>query len=207
MAIYLVRHGQTDWNIEKRFQGQTDIPLNENGKQQAESCGRALACLRFGAVYASPLGRAVETAQILAAHTGGAPVTVEPAFIERSFGKIEGLTLPEGEAYLKAHPEGAGIESKEATGRRVVEALAQKAALHPGQDILVVSHGSAICCGLLLATGGQLAISGYDIPNGGINRLHCGPQGWKVDLFGVAPADFRPDLPEMPFPPPAKTLA
>ena len=89
----------------------------------------------------------------------------------------------------------------------MVEALAQKAALHPGQDILVVSHGSAICCGLLLATGGQLAISGYDIPNGGINRLHYRPEGWKVDLFGVAPADFRPDLPEMPFPPPAKTLA
>lgn len=200
MAVYLVRHGETDWNIEKRFQGQRDIPLNERGLAQAMASGQALSGLRFGAVFSSPLHRASRTAEIIAGYTGGAPVVTDPLLIERSFGALEGMTLPQGQAYLASHGGTGGQESKLSAGGRMARFLEKAAGQYPDQDILVVSHGSIICCTLSLITGDRLTLSGYDIPNGGINRLRRQGNGWKVELYGLAPQDFRPDLPDMPFP-------
>ena len=200
MAVYLVRHGETDWNIEKRFQGQRDIPLNERGRAQARASGQALAGVTFAAVFASPLHRARQTAQIIAGYTGGAPVVTDDRLIERSFGALEGMTLPEGQAYLASHGGTGGQETKLSAGSRMEDFLAWAAERYPEEDILVVSHGSIICCTLSLITNDRLALSGYDIPNGGISRLRRQKDGWKVELYGVAPENFRPDLPDMPFP-------
>ena len=123
MAVYLVRHGETDWNIEKRFQGQRDIPLNERGLAQARASGQALSGLRFGAIFASPLHRACRTAEIIAGYTGGAPVVTDPLLIERSFGALEGMTLPQGQAYLAAHGGTGGQESKLSAGGRMARFL------------------------------------------------------------------------------------
>jgi probable phosphoglycerate mutase len=98
--IIFIRHGETDWNREERFQGQKDIPLNALGRGQAERNGRAVAGIlatREWRLVASPLGRTVETMQIALAAAGraGARFTTDPMLKEASFGEWEGLTLSE----------------------------------------------------------------------------------------------------------------
>ena len=87
LRIYLARHGQTDWNLEGRTQGGTDIPLNDNGRRQAEQLKTRLAGLQLDAVYSSALRRSRDTAEIV---HGQVPVTSLPGLGERRFGKFEG---------------------------------------------------------------------------------------------------------------------
>ncbi|MEC9343124.1 MAG: histidine phosphatase family protein [Pseudomonadota bacterium] len=100
-TLYYVRHGQTDWNAELRFQGQKDIPLNALGRRQARENGERLAALLGRAegldFVASPLGRARETMEIVRAQMGLAPddYRVDARLIEASYGTLEGTTLPE----------------------------------------------------------------------------------------------------------------
>jgi probable phosphoglycerate mutase len=98
--IVFVRHGQTDWNVELRFQGQRDIPLNAYGRRQAERNGRAVAGIltsRDWQLIASPLGRAVETMEIVLAEAGesGRSFATDPVLMEANYGDWEGLTLEE----------------------------------------------------------------------------------------------------------------
>ncbi len=92
--IVLVRHGETDWNRERRLQGQLDVPLNVQGLEQAAQLGKALAGERFDAVYASDLSRAKQTAQALADRVG-ATVRDDAGLRERHYGQFEGLTYAE----------------------------------------------------------------------------------------------------------------
>lgn len=92
--IVLVRHGETDWNRERRLQGQLDVPLNAQGREQAAQLGRALAREPFDAIYASDLSRARETAQALAGEVGKA-VRDDTGLRERCYGGFEGLTYAE----------------------------------------------------------------------------------------------------------------
>ena len=87
--LYLVRHGQTDWNLAGKLQGQTDIPLNETGRQQAKQAKKLLGNLSFDAVYSSPLSRAVETAQLISGHSTLQIITDE-RIKEIAFGQWEG---------------------------------------------------------------------------------------------------------------------
>ena len=89
MKIYIVRHGQTDWNKARRIQGQVDIPLNEFGRHLARETARGLRDVRFDACFTSPLSRAKETAQIILAGRD-VPVIDEPRLEEMSFGVYEG---------------------------------------------------------------------------------------------------------------------
>lgn len=89
MIVYVVRHGQTQWNIERKLQGWHDIPLNETGIRQAEEVRDQLLDVSFEAVYSSPLSRAVKTAEIIAA-PHHLPITQDDRLRERSFGRWEG---------------------------------------------------------------------------------------------------------------------
>ena len=147
----LLRHGQTTWNIERRFQGHTDIPLDDTGREQAERAGRMLAALRPDAIVSSDLVRASSTAQPLARLTGLVPVP-DKDLRERSGGLWEGLTDAEiRERYPREReswdpPEG---ESREAVAERVARALRRAAdAIPPGGLAVVVSHGAAIRLGI-----------------------------------------------------------
>ncbi|MEO6533322.1 MAG: histidine phosphatase family protein [Pseudolysinimonas sp.] len=142
--LYLVRHGETDWNRQRRIQGLTDIPLNETGRAQAQATGMLLARRHWDAIFSSPLGRAVETASIIAAEVGLAEPTLIDALVERNYGDAEGLDWLEIE---RNYPRGTvvpGRESREQVGERVVPALMQLAAEHAGEALLIVSHGGAI---------------------------------------------------------------
>lgn len=151
--VYLVRHGETKWNSLLRFQGQTDIPLSERGRQQATLLARRLAGEEFQSCYASDLSRAFETAEILAeAH--GMAVQAIPALRELNFGAWEGLTIPEIKTLFSEEIK-QWWESPLTTripGGETLAEMAERSTLaikriidtHSEGNVLVVSHGGAI---------------------------------------------------------------
>jgi len=137
-TLLLVRHGETDWNAEGRLQGHTDRPLNDFGRRQAAALAERLAAEpAIDAVYASDLSRARETAEILA-HRLGLPVVTVPDLRERNWGNWEGLTGSE-----RDRVEYVG-EERDAHGERVIRAVRRIAEEHPGQRIVVVTHGGSL---------------------------------------------------------------
>ncbi len=159
----LVRHGESVWNGERRIQGNQDPPLSARGRRQAELLARRVRAHLPGAVavYASPLRRATETAEIVRAAMG-LPVFPDPGLREMCLGEWEGMTVPEiqaafpgtYEAWLAdplVHPAPGG-ERLEAFGRRVAEAVERARAAQPWQDVILVAHGGpikAILCHVL----------------------------------------------------------
>ncbi|MCP9487701.1 MAG: histidine phosphatase family protein [Gaiellaceae bacterium MAG52_C11] len=143
--ILFVRHGETDWNVERRVQGHSDRPLNATGKAQARKLATELRRECLDAIYASDLARARETAQAVA-EQHGLEVEVLPALREKHFGTWEGLLDTEiRERFPQANggPWGDG-ETSEEVNERVLSALHDIAARHPGGRVLVVSHGGPL---------------------------------------------------------------
>src|SRR3954452_16520556 len=93
--LCLVRHGETDWNVSRQLQGQTDIPLNATGRLQAELSGIYLARWHWDALISSPLSRAADSAKIIADHLGLTHIELRDDLIEAGFGEAEGLTAEE----------------------------------------------------------------------------------------------------------------
>jgi uncharacterized phosphatase len=142
VLLYLVRHGETDWNLQHKIQGSTDIPLNATGREQAATTGALLATRTWDAVFASPLSRAYETAAIIAAEVGLPAPTAVPGLVERNYGEAEGLT----DAQIDDRFPGPvpGQETRQHVVERVLPALMEIAESHPGQSVIVVSHGGVI---------------------------------------------------------------
>lgn len=151
--FYLIRHGETDWNKGGRYQGWTDIELNEAGREQARLLGRRFAYLPLDAVYVSPLKRAIATAEPMARAKGLTPI-VDEHFKEINFGEWEGSTIAElSQKYGKAYTDFfddpfsypmPGEGSFQNVIRRSVpgfEALEQR---HKGQNVAIVSHGGLL---------------------------------------------------------------
>ncbi len=136
-TLLFVRHGETDWNADGRLQGHTDRPLNEYGRRQARELAERLAPEGAAAIYASDLARAKETAEIVGAELG-LPVVTDPDLRERNWGSWEGLTPAEREA---VDFEG---ESPEEHRERMVRAMERIAASHPGERVVVVTHGGSM---------------------------------------------------------------
>jgi alpha-ribazole phosphatase len=161
-TLFLARHGETDWNRDGRWQGQTDTPLNERGREQARTLAEQLASEPIAAVYASDLARAVETARIVA-DARGVPVRTDRRLRELHFGDWEGLTTPEIQERYPGEIDGwraddgsnafAGGESYVDMGRRVVAALSDIASDHPSESVLVILHGGPIRGLLAYANG------------------------------------------------------
>jgi broad specificity phosphatase PhoE len=147
-TILLARHGETDWNREGRFQGWADPPLNATGRAQAVDLSVALMAEELAAVYSSPLRRACETAEIVAASRDLEPVRVD-ALREVDVGSWSGLTREEieqrfPEQYTRWLDYDQGWEDGETyeqMAERVVGALLELAAEHDGERILAVTHG------------------------------------------------------------------
>jgi probable phosphoglycerate mutase len=149
----VVRHGQTQWNVEGRVQGHGDSPLTPLGIAQAEAIGARLARERFDVLVASDLGRTVQTAERIAAFSGLAVVT-DASLRERNFGDGEGLTYEEIDArwpgvvsrIAEVDPDLAipGGESRRAFHERIHRAFEALARAHDGRRVLVVSHGGVL---------------------------------------------------------------
>lgn len=147
-TILLARHGETDWNREGRFQGWADPPLNATGRAQAVDLSVQLMAEELAAVYSSPLRRAYETAEVVAASRGLEPVTVD-ALREVDVGSWSGLSRAEieqrfPEQYARWLDYGQGWEDGETYEQmvdRVVGALQELAEARDGERILAVTHG------------------------------------------------------------------
>lgn len=142
--LYLVRHGETDWNLARKIQGSTDIPLNDTGRAQAARTGQLLGRREWHAVVTSPLSRAAETAAIIARELGlPAPIVLD-ALSERNYGDAEGLTGDELSVRFPADAPVTGRESRSDVAARAIPALLSLAEKHPGESLIVVSHGGVI---------------------------------------------------------------
>jgi len=167
----LVRHGETDWNRDRRFQGHADPPLNETGREQARTLAAELAGELLDAVYTSDLARASETAEIVARRLG-VPVVADTALREIDVGEWQGLTWPEIEARFPDgvrnwHERGHGWEGGEtydALGERVVRALRRIGVEHPAGRILIVGHGGTVRSVRALIEGRTVAQSRLESP-------------------------------------------
>jgi broad specificity phosphatase PhoE len=158
VRLYLVRHGQTSWNAQRRYQGQTDIPLDEIGRTQIAALCPRLAALPFATVYASALSRAYETAALLhVCDVPGQPHTIIclPALNEMSYGQWESHTreeiaqlFPDNWHRYRRDPVGEaplGGESRGAFHSRVLAGLREIVDRHPsGGDMLLAVHGGTL---------------------------------------------------------------
>jgi alpha-ribazole phosphatase len=160
--LCLIRHGQTDWNLEGRYQGQSDVPLNETGRAQACALAGKLAGHSFDAVYASDLSRARETAEIVAAALH-MPVRLETRLREINQGEWEGQLVDDIKARYadlwqqrSADPASIRPPQGETVGEvaaRVSAALEEISRAHPQGSVLVVSHGLSLATVLCKARG------------------------------------------------------
>lgn len=150
MNLLLIRHGQTNWNLEQRFQGQSDIPLNETGRKQAQALAERLAAENFDAIYSSDLQRAIETAHIIR-KSGFQP---DARLREVNFGDWEGLTYDEikvkhpetlaaweNDIFKNAPPNGETLEGLAVRVQSMLDELRMK---HQDQRILIVAHGGVL---------------------------------------------------------------
>lgn len=177
VTLYLTRHGETDWNHEGRWQGHTDIALNEAGRVQARELAERLRGLGIGKVAASDLGRARETAQIVAQALGLEEVAVDARLRERSFGAFEGLTRKDvAERYPQqwadyqadkrmmppgAEPHELVISRMKGAVRTALEGV------KPDASVLIVSHGGALRLLLTALTGQNIP----PVPNAAVYKL------------------------------------
>lgn len=178
--MILLRHGETSWNVEGRYQGHLDSPLTPRGESQARVLARRLAGVKFGALYSSDLGRASRTADIIAQATGH-EVRPDPRLRERHLGIFQGLLKSEikqklaGEYRLfkSAGPDHAmpGGESARQSAERCLACLEEIASRHAGETIVVVAHGGTISV-LLRHT--------LDIPLGTPRRFERFNASWNV---------------------------
>ncbi len=186
-TLYLIRHGETDANVHGIWNGATDGPLNERGKAQAMATAHRLqnTAHPFTAVYSSPLQRAYETAQTIARALSIPDVQSMPDLAEFNLGEWEGLSYEVLNAEkrlwarMKEDPHWAppGGESAMQFAMRLVRAIRTIGERHPGEHVVMVSHGGALATALamLLEQNGQ-NWRNYQMTNCGISALVFDPR-------------------------------
>lgn len=194
--LIFIRHGETDWNRQQRFQGQIDVPLNDTGRAQAARLALRLADERCDVLVCSDLLRTRQTAEPLALawRTRAQP---DAAFREQSFGIVDGLDIPtiqERHADLwtqwleqSADFQLPGGESLRSFHTRVMAGVQRLVQEHTGKTIAVVSHGGVL--DMLWRSANGLPIEGLrrcEIPNTGINRLRWADGGLSIVAWADA---------------------
>ena len=192
--LLFIRHGETDWNRQQRFQGQIDVPLNTTGEQQALWLAQRLAAEKHDHLFSSDLQRARQTAAPLAA-AWQMPAVAVAGLREQNFGVLEGLDVPTIQArhpdlwrlWLQQDAEFAppGGESQRQFHSRVVAAVNDLAAAASGQRLVLVTHGGVL--DMLWRTVHGLPLSGLRecaIPNTGVNRLRWAGGALQIEVWG-----------------------
>ena len=205
--LVLIRHGETDWNRAMRFQGQSDVPLNDVGLAQADRIAARLGAETVDTIVSSDLDRAMRTA-LPAAALLGLPVAPEPGLREQCFGYAEGRTgadiraeRPEAwEQWLAFHADGAfpGGESTRQFFTRTVDTVRRLAATHPGQRLLVFTHGGVL--DMVFRAARALSLDGprlAEIPNAGYNRIRVADEG-AIEIVVWADTAHLDGLPAQP---------
>ncbi|MBN1415916.1 MAG: histidine phosphatase family protein [Bacteroidales bacterium] len=194
--VYLVRHGETHWNLEQRLQGQLDSPLTEEGIRQATAMAGKLSGIRFDAIYSSDLERARHTAQIITSRFDRITIRYDNRIRERHFGSFQGLTWKEiAEKFpdeaareLSRDPmnKAPGGESKHQLLARTVDFFDDIATGHPGERVLVISHGGVLNVWIRHVL--QLPFETprrFHLPNAAINIFECICNQWFLKTLGM----------------------
>ncbi|WP_164233745.1 histidine phosphatase family protein [Microbacterium hydrocarbonoxydans] len=185
--LTLVRHGQTDWNLDKRIQGTTDIPLNETGRADARAAAALLADGTHHAIYASPLLRARETAEIIASDLGLDAPQLVPDVREREFGDGEGMLVTEYIAtygdWFSPVPRAETMEQVADRALRALERIARDARRRSApraESVVVVTHGGVIRSLINRASSGTLPREGEQLRNGSVHRFEASPGSLRL---------------------------
>jgi len=189
-VIGLLRHGQTNWNIDFRLQGIADIPLNATGIAQAELAGQIIDGNDWDVLLTSPLSRARDTADIVAKAAGFDIIHVEPLLLERSFGEAEGLLYEEWRAKYQDTNLVPGSESLTELRDRALSLLDKLAFTYSGQRVLTVSHGALIRKLLRIASNNELPREGERLGNASLSTLIHHNGVWSVANY--APQTLEP---------------
>jgi broad specificity phosphatase PhoE len=181
LRVYLIRHGQTDWNCDQRVMGQLDIPLNEIGRAQARRTAEFLSHEKFSAVYSSDLSRAWETAQLIA-QLHRLEVIPAPELREMTYGHWEGLTrqeviarYPEEYAQRRENPSGfqpSGGESRQELYDRSTRKFEEIIAQHQHEPIALIAHGGS-CRAIVSYVAGLDGWGPFAIDNCSISIVDC----------------------------------
>ncbi|RKR30199.1 putative phosphoglycerate mutase [Arthrobacter oryzae] len=176
----LVRHGQTDWNAQRRLQGSTDIPLNDVGRAQARDAVGILSRYEWDVIVSSPLCRATETADLIAAGLELRVTRRVAELTERRFGAAEGLQDGAELDALRVPGGFRGAETEEEAASRGLAALEGLAEEFRGRRVLVISHGSLLRLSLNRVAGRLLD----RIDNAVLNLAHHhAVNGWQLEYF------------------------
>jgi len=192
--LLAIRHGETEWNSEGRFQGHLNSTLSREGLAQAQALGEYLARERFDLLLSSDLGRALQTAAAIAGRTRHT-IVVEPRLRERNMGIFQGLTpaevqarYPDEFARFKTHdpdyviPQG---ESMRQLLKRCIACFAELARRHAGLTLATVTHGGVLAMLYRHARAMPLdAPRDFALHNTGINRLRHRLGAWEVQSWG-----------------------
>lgn len=145
--IFIIRHGETDWNIKRKIQGITDIELNSNGIKQAEIAGEKLVDENIDIIISSPLKRAQKTSEIVNKYIN-CPIIYEEGIIERNYGEFEGKYREDFDFYgfwdYDKNIKGSGVENIRDFFDRVYKTLDKIKQEYKNKNILIVTHGGVI---------------------------------------------------------------
>lgn len=179
--INLIRHGQTDWNLYRKYQGTSDIPLNATGREQARLLAESMRGERWDAMYSSDLSRALDTALAVAGAIDfpDASIIQDSRLRERGYGAAEGSTLEEREAKFPGG-DWSGLESWEDAAARSMKAVRDAAVAHAGASLLVVCHGGIINAILATLSDGEVGTGKTVIENTSRTTIEISGDHWEI---------------------------
>ena len=183
----LLRHGQTDWNINFLLQGVTDIPMNQTGIEQVKLAAKAIRAEDWDVVLTSPLSRARQTAEIIASQHGYTEIIEQELLIERSFGEAEGLSHEQWRAKysnLDVIPGGESRTQLAERSRLLLETISQELA---GKRVLAISHGALIRTLIAIASNNELPRDGERLGNASLNVVRHSDNSWQVVNYSLEP--------------------
>jgi len=183
----LLRHGQTDWNINFLLQGVTDIPMNQTGIEQVKLAAQAIRAEDWDVVLTSPLSRARQTAEIIASQHGYTEIIEQELLIERSFGEAEGLSHEQWRAKysnLDVIPGGESRTQLAQRSRLLLETISQELA---GKRVLAISHGALIRTLIAIASNNELPRDGERLGNASLNVVKHSDNSWQVVNYSLEP--------------------
>lgn len=183
--LTLVRHGETDWNAQRRMQGRTDIPLNERGRRQAELVAARLEGTSWDAIVSSPLIRVMDVSRAIARAIGYPEdaIVQRDDLVERSFGEAEGMTLAERTERFGLDGPIPGVEPYEDLDRRVMNALREIEAQYRSRRVLVVAHGGVVNAALEQLAGEDHGHGKSFIANVSLTTIRVHGDEWVVDAI------------------------
>ena len=181
-VVGLLRHGQTDWNIDFRLQGVTDVALNETGIEQARLAASALNLNDWDFIASSPLSRARDTADIVASRLNIPEVAVLPLLLERSFGEVEGMLYEDWKAN---YPDGIapGGETEEQLHARTLLLLDELLETYRGTRVLAISHGALIRKVVNLLSQGEFPLVNQRIANASLSIIVHADSSWRLESY------------------------